>query len=501
MSAVGLTDVYRYGTRFLGTLLVVAGVGGGLIAAGYVLIQNGSLGSLSGNAGYRAVLGIVVGALGGLLLLSGVLGLTHKLIADATMAGTLAAQTARRDTSDMAAASPPTSDQAATETVDGSAAAATEPTSESDEPTPGPAGPEPAVSQDTEPAADPAADPAAEPATGESEVSEPVADSEPNTDSAGDSGIHAPAQQHPDPSDAAAPSASSDTATAGTDDAPVTAADDDPLADADPATDAGPVTDDGPATDEDALGIDDTREPPLADDAMDPVTDEDAVETAPAEQDEQILNQQPAENVAGPEPEAVDDTTAEPSPSDFAGDSETVEPQSEPSAQSDRDLLAEDAAEEPEPSTEPQEWTPPDPAEFDTRSEEPAAADDWGADEPAPADDWETESDADTEPTGAGTPDTDEADQHDAVTQDTRLLDESGEKDTSGGPRTTDDLFGGGTGDEQSGSGVDESVQGEAEPQDADATDDEDATLADDGVTGFDVSSDDDPLSDPLDDE
>ena len=43
MSAVGLTDVYRYGTRFLGTLLVVAGVGGGLIAAGYVLIQNGSL--------------------------------------------------------------------------------------------------------------------------------------------------------------------------------------------------------------------------------------------------------------------------------------------------------------------------------------------------------------------------------------------------------------------------------------------------------------------------
>ncbi len=64
-----------------------------------------------------------------------------------------------------------------------------------------------------------------------------------------------------------------------------------------------------------------------------------------------------------------------------------------------------------------------------------------------------------------------------------------------------DDLFGGGTGDEQSDSGVDESVQSEAESQDADATDDEDATLADDGVTGFDVSSDDDPLSDPLDDE
>ncbi len=74
-------------------------------------IQNGSLSSLSGNAGYRAVLGIVVGALGGLLLLSGLLGLTHKLIADATMAGTLAAQTAQPDASDVAAGSPPASDR------------------------------------------------------------------------------------------------------------------------------------------------------------------------------------------------------------------------------------------------------------------------------------------------------------------------------------------------------------------------------------------------------
>ncbi|WP_434530475.1 hypothetical protein ACODNH_14555 [Haloarcula sp. NS06] len=467
MSAVGLTDVYRYGTRFLGILLVVAGVGGGLIAAGYVLIQNGSLASLSGNAGYRAVLGIVVGALGGLLLLSGVLGLTHKLIADATMAGTFAAQTAQRDATDVASGAPPASDQTATETAEDSTAPATEPTSDSDDPTPEPTEPEPAASRDTEPAADPAV---AESAMGESEVSEPVADSEPDADSTGEPGVHAPAQRPPEQSDGAALSTPSDTAVAETDDAPVTAADDDPLADADPATDAGPVT------------------------------DEDAVETAPAEQDEQISNQQPAENVAGPEPEAVDDTTAEPSQTDLAEDSETVGPQSDPTEQSDRDLLASDAAEESEPSTEPQEWTPPDPAEFDTQGEEPAAADDRRADEPAPADDWETEPEADAEPTGAGTPDTDEADQHDAVTQDTRLLDESDEKDTSGGPRTTDDLFGGAD-DGQPGTGADGVVQDETEPQDADATDDEDATLADDGVTGFDVSSDDDPLSDPLDDE
>ena len=490
MSAVGLTDVYRYGTRFLGTLLVVAGVGGGLIAAGYVLIQNGSLDSFSGTQGYRAVLGVVVGTLGGLLLLSGLLGLTHKLIADATMAGTLAAQTARRDASDVTAASPSASDQTATETAGGNAAAATESASEPEEPTPGPAGTEPAVSRETEPAADSAA---AEPATAEPEVSEPVADSEPDVDSSGDSGIHASAQELSGPSDGVAPSATSDTAAAGTDDAPVTTADEGPLADADPATADDPAAGDDPATETDRLDADDASEPPSTGETVAPATDGDAVETPRSEQ----LNQQPAETAAEPDPEAADDTTAEPSPTDLAGDSETVEPRSEHSEQSDRDLLAE----EPEPSTEPQEWTPPDPAEFDTQSEEPTAADDLGADEPAPADDWETEPEADTEPTGVGSPDAAEADQHDAVTEDTRLLDESGEGDTSSGPRTTDDLFGGDPGDEQSVSGADESVQGEAGPRDADATDDEDATPADDSVTGFDVSSDDDPLSDALDDE
>ena len=498
MSAVGLTDVYRYGTRFLGTLLVVAGVGGGLIAAGYVLIQNGSLGSLSGNAGYRAVLGIVVGALGGLLLLSGLLGLTHKLIADATMAGTLAARTAQREASDVAVAGPPASDQTATESTDDSAAPAAEPVAGSDEQPPEPAEPEPAVSQETEPADDPAA---VEPATAEPEVSEPTADSESDADSSGEPGIRASAQQHPDPPDAAEPTAASDTAPAEVDDAPVTAADDDPLADADPATDDGPVAEAGSATDADPLGADDAPETASADDTSASATDEDAMEAAATNQEEQTPTQRPAENAAGSEPETADETsTSEASPSDFPADSETADPQSEPSEQSDRDLLAEDPVEEPEMSTEPQEWTPPDPAEFDTQSEEPAA-DDWEADESAPADDWSSGVEADTESTGVDSLDADGPDQHDAVTEDTRLLDESGGADTSSGPRTTDDLFGGGTGDEQSDSGADESAQGEAESQDADATDDEDSTLADEGITGFDVSSDDDPLSDPLDDE
>ncbi len=291
-----------------------------------MLIQNGSLDSFSGTQGYRAVLGVVVGALGGLLLLSGLLGLSHKLIADATMAGTLAAQTAQRGASDVAAASPPASDQAATETADDSAAAATESATESEEPTPEPAGTEPAVSQETEPAADSAA---VEPATAEPEVSEPVADSEPDADSSGDSEIHASAQEPSDPSDGTVASATSDAAAAGTDDAPATAADEDPLADADPATADDPVAGDVPVTDKDLLDTDDTSEPPSTDDTMAAATDGDAVETA---QNEQLSNQQPAENVAGPESEAVDDTTAEPSPTDLAGESETVEPSLNPAS-------------------------------------------------------------------------------------------------------------------------------------------------------------------------
>jgi len=506
MSAVGLTDVYRYGTRFLGTLLVVAGVGGGLIAAGYVLIQNGSLGSLSGNEGYRAVLGIVVGALGGLLLLSGLLGLTHKLIADATMAGTLAARTARRDASGVAAASPPAGDGTATETADDSPATTSEPAEEADEQMAETGEPEPESSQ--EPAEDPSP---VEPATAEPDVSEPVADAEPATDSADEPEISAPAQQQPEPSNSAAPSAAADTATAAGYDAPATAADDDPLADADQGTEDDPLADEGPATDGDPLGADGTPEPASADDTMTPATDEDVTAGAAANQTEQLSNQQAAENAAGSEPAPVDGTTAAAdSPTDLSVDSDTAEPQSEPGEQSDRDLLAEGPAEEPEPSTEPQEWTPPDPAEFDTASEEPAAADDWGTDEPVPADDRgadeqvpaddrDTEPEADNESTGVGSLNADGADQHDAVTQDTRLFDESGEADTSSGPRTTDDLFGSAA-DEQE-TEVDGSVEDEAESQDADAPDDEDSTLADEGITGFDVSSDDDPLSDPLDDE
>ncbi|MFC7027912.1 hypothetical protein ACFQH8_11270 [Halomicroarcula sp. GCM10025710] len=48
MTAVGLADVYRYGTRFLGALLVVALVSGLLVGAGVALVGTGQLASFSG---------------------------------------------------------------------------------------------------------------------------------------------------------------------------------------------------------------------------------------------------------------------------------------------------------------------------------------------------------------------------------------------------------------------------------------------------------------------
>jgi hypothetical protein len=446
MSAVGLTDVYRYGTRLLGTLLVVAGVGGGLIAAGYVLIQNGSLDSLSGTAGYRAVLGIVVGALGGLLLLSGLLGLCHKLVADATMTGTLAAQAAQRDVSDAAADSSTAGDRTATA---GSASPAAQSAATAEDPTSDPADPE--GSRETDPTA-------TEPATGDAEAPEPVADSETaepvaDSDTAGESGVRAATDQS-GPTTAAAPSDTAEAPVTEADDGPATAANDGPVPEADDApetvADDAPATDSSPPAGDDPLAGEDTTETPPADETT-PQSDGDATAPGSAGQDDRTPSHQPAESVAGPGSETAGETP-----------------------------VADESVEEPETSPGPQEWTPPDPAEFDTQSEDATATDD----EPAPAEEWANETES------AGVAGADEAD---AVTEDTRLLDDAGESDTDG-PRTAEDLFGGADGQPDAG------ADGEAASQDADATA-EDSTLADEGVAGFDVSSDDDPLSDPLDDE
>lgn len=91
MSAAGLSDVYRYGVRFVGYLLAVtlaAGVfvAGGALAGGSVLTDVADGGAAAATTG-PLVAGIALIAIGVLLFLSGLSGLVYKLIADAAMAG------------------------------------------------------------------------------------------------------------------------------------------------------------------------------------------------------------------------------------------------------------------------------------------------------------------------------------------------------------------------------------------------------------------------------
>ncbi|WP_424003907.1 hypothetical protein ACOZ4I_05760 [Haloarcula salina] len=497
MSAVGLTDVYRYGTKFLGALLVVAGVGGGLVAAGYVLIQNGSLDALSGNAGYRALLGVVVGALGCLLLVSGLIGLFHKLVADATMAGAVAARATRPDTvsaatgeaeSDSAPPAPATGPETDSERSDegDETEPRTEPVAAESEPN--------TAENDEEPVSDPSAgevhsDPPAEAgAEPEPENSPAVSEPEPATESA-------PAASEP---------AAAETRAAAADAGPASA--DDQSASAVPSADVTPDTDTA------ATAVDD-----------------------------------------GATPDAEPD--AAPSAAGVATESETASPeQSDAGDVPDRDLLDQDPPEEEQPRTEPQEWTPPDPAEFDTPDDEAADESGWvtgdeggsstadaGRDAPAadgdatpPASDAPSDSDpAQTADSGSRWDGADESadESHEDVTaRETRVLDESSDQH---GPRTTDDLFGGDSTDRTNDSAAESDPRNapEGEPADwtepgrtndsrselrdvptdagvesaeeeVEASGDEDGaeTLADEDVSGFDVASDDDPLSDALDD-
>ncbi|MFB6224198.1 MAG: hypothetical protein ABEH86_11075 [Haloarcula sp.] len=358
MSAVGLPDVYRYGTRLLGVLLVVAGVGGGLIAVGFVLVQNGSFESLSATGGYRAMLGVVVGALGGLLLLSGLIGLFYKVVADATMAGVVAAR--------------------------------------------------PAQEPDTNTAME-----SEQPETGESSVAATETDSEESSTDATSTESQMVAEAEPD----------------------------------DPPTPTEPVA-----------APDSERQPQSEGDSE--------VDSGPG-------------NTASPTAPADDKLSQSSVP--------------------DRELLDQDPAEEPQSSSEPQEWSPPDPTEFETQTE--AAGDPQVG---------EAETPPDSEASGWDLPEAETADREpdDIETAETRLLDDATEPDTQHDPRTTEDLFGGrGTEDtpvDPSQKSTDDPFEEVAETDPDLAADDDaepESTPADEGVTGFDTSGDDDPLSDPLDDE
>lgn len=90
MAAVGLSDVFKYGGTFLGYLVAVAVasavfVGGGAYFAmtGDLNVLNPSLAALTTG---RAIAGAVLVVLGVVISLSGLIGLLHKLLADAAAA-------------------------------------------------------------------------------------------------------------------------------------------------------------------------------------------------------------------------------------------------------------------------------------------------------------------------------------------------------------------------------------------------------------------------------
>lgn len=87
MAAVGLSGVFKYGGKFLGYVVAVVLAGGVLVGSGAFLAATGGVNlsdpSIGSVATSRAIAGAVLVALGGLISLSGLFGLAHKLLADA----------------------------------------------------------------------------------------------------------------------------------------------------------------------------------------------------------------------------------------------------------------------------------------------------------------------------------------------------------------------------------------------------------------------------------
>ena len=92
MAAVGLSDVFKYGTRFLAHLLVVVLLGVVLVLVGDVVGEfiTGGLTDpgIRSNLGTTAYAGIAISVAGVLVTVAGLGGLLFKLVADGTAVGT-----------------------------------------------------------------------------------------------------------------------------------------------------------------------------------------------------------------------------------------------------------------------------------------------------------------------------------------------------------------------------------------------------------------------------
>jgi hypothetical protein len=92
MSATGLSEVYRYGVRFVGYLIAVTLVGGVFVAGGAalggsILLSAVGSGGVAAVASGKIVAAVALVSIGLLLFLAGIVGLLHKLIVDAAMTG------------------------------------------------------------------------------------------------------------------------------------------------------------------------------------------------------------------------------------------------------------------------------------------------------------------------------------------------------------------------------------------------------------------------------
>lgn len=88
MPAARFADSFRYGGRLVGYLFAVALVGGGAIGGGAVLAAPGRVGLDAVAVGTgRLAGGIALGVFGAVVLLVGLVGLAHKLVADAVSVG------------------------------------------------------------------------------------------------------------------------------------------------------------------------------------------------------------------------------------------------------------------------------------------------------------------------------------------------------------------------------------------------------------------------------
>lgn len=350
MAAVGLSDVFKYGATFLGYLVAVVVAAGVVVGGGAYLASTGgvSLGtpSLDSLTNYRAIAGMGIVAVGGLIALSGLFGLVHKLAADAGSAAVVAA--ARSDT-ELVAGSPSSAvDDGSSEADDESE---TTDASGADDP----------AESDESPVAD---EGAAAPGDGEgvAAANQPVVNDHgdeqdvpgeptvPETDEPG------PSRTRTDATPATEAGTDGDESPSFAEEPPETT---DPSSSGSVPTDATPNREPGP----DATGISAAEEIGVDDGASETTTDE----------EEDWTGSEYATGAHQEEREDGEDTHAD-----------RASTGSETSTGSGDARADDDAG--------PKEWTPPDPAEFDQPEE---TADDVGTeDETAPVEagtDWDGE--------------------------------------------------------------------------------------------------------------